>query len=152
MGSVVSRAYRSIFGEVTIDRYVYGSCEEGQVPLDATLNLPEWKYSYLLQEWGLAFTCKEAFAEAGQTLEQILGLGLAVGTLERVSKKWLEGALSEATAPAQGVGRSGVSGGYRRLQRDPPGAREGNAIQAGDATKKKRTENEKEDGLCRGRL
>ena len=86
-GEVVSRAYRSIFGEVTIDRYVYGSCEEGQAPLDATLNLPEWKYSYLLQEWGLAFTCKEAFVEAGQTLEQILGLGLAVGTLERVSKK-----------------------------------------------------------------
>ena len=86
-GEVVSRAYRSIFGEVTIDRYVYGSCEAGQAPLDATLNLPEWKYSYLLQEWGLAFTCKEAFAEAGETLEQILGLGLAVGTLERLSNK-----------------------------------------------------------------
>jgi hypothetical protein len=86
-GEVVSRAYRSIFGEVPIDRYVYGSSEEGQAPLDAELNLPEWKYSYLLQEWGLAFTCKEAFSEAGQTLEQILGSGLAVGTLERLSKK-----------------------------------------------------------------
>ena len=86
-GAVVSRAYRSIFGEVSIDRYVYGAAEAGQVPLDARLNLPEWKYSYLLQEWGLAFTCKEAFSEAGLTLDQILGLGLAVGTLERLSKK-----------------------------------------------------------------
>jgi hypothetical protein len=86
-GEVVARAYRSIFGEVSIERYVYGSSQAGQAPLDATLNLPEWKYSYLLQEWGLAFTCKEAFAEAGETLEQILGLGLAVGTLERLSNK-----------------------------------------------------------------
>lgn len=86
-GPVAPRAYRSIFGEVAIDRYVYGSSEDGVAPLDATLNLPEWKYSYLLQEWGLAFTCKEAYAEAGQTLEQILGLGLGVGTLERLAHK-----------------------------------------------------------------
>jgi len=86
-GEVESRPYRSIFGEVAIDRYVYGSSEEEQAPLDAELNLPEWKYSYLLQEWGLAFASKEAYSEADQTLEQILGLGLAVGTLERLSKK-----------------------------------------------------------------
>ena len=86
-GAVSSREYRSIFGEVSIDRYVYGSSEEKIAPLDAELNLPEWKYSYLLQEWGLSFACKEAYWEAGQTLEQILGTGLAVGTLERLSKK-----------------------------------------------------------------
>ena len=34
-GEVVSRAYRSIFGEVSIDRYVYGSSTEGPAPLDA---------------------------------------------------------------------------------------------------------------------
>ena len=43
-GEVVARAYRSIFGEVSIERYVYGSSQAGQAPLDATLNLPEWKY------------------------------------------------------------------------------------------------------------
>jgi hypothetical protein len=84
-GPITVRPYRSIFGEVTIARYVYGSAAEQRAPLDGALNLPEWKYSYLLQEWGLAFSCKEAFAEAGQTLEQILGQGLAVGTLERLS-------------------------------------------------------------------
>ena len=86
-GPIIARAYRSIFGEVTIERYVYGSGAEQQMPLDGALNLPEWKYSYLLQEWGLAFSCKEAFAEAGHTLEQILGQGLAVRTLERLSQQ-----------------------------------------------------------------
>ena len=86
-GPITARPYRSIFGEVTIERYVYGTAAEQQAPLDGALNLPEWKYSYLLQEWGLAFSCKDAFAEAGQTLEQILGLGLAVGTLERLSQQ-----------------------------------------------------------------
>ena len=88
-GQRSGRAYRSIFGEVTIDRYVYETSDQGpaQAPLDGVLNLPAWKYSYLLQEWGLAFSCKEAFAEAGQTLEQLLGLGLAVGTLERLSQQ-----------------------------------------------------------------
>ena len=86
-GAIASRPYRSIFGQVEIQRYVYGAADEGQAPLDAVLHLPEWKYSYLLQEWGLTFACKEAFNEAGQTLEQILGLGLAVGTLERLSRK-----------------------------------------------------------------
>ena len=81
------RPYLSIFGEVAIERYVYGPSEAPQAPLDLELQLPEWKYSYLLQEWGLTFSCKEAFAEAGQTLDQLLGLGLAVGTLERLSRK-----------------------------------------------------------------
>ena len=83
-GEITSRPYLSIFGEIDIERYVYGSKE---APLDAKLNLPEWKYSYLLQEWGLNFTTKESFQEAGQTLDQILGLDLAVGTLERLSRK-----------------------------------------------------------------
>ena len=86
-GEIGARPYLSIFGEVAIARYMYGSSADPQAPLDAELNLPEWKYSYLLQEWGLNFTTKESFQEAGQTLEQILGLGLAVGTLERLSRK-----------------------------------------------------------------
>ena len=86
-GALRVRPYLSIFGEVAIERYVYGASEAPQAPLDGELNLPAWKYSYLLQEWGLTFTCKEAFAEAGHTLEQLLGLGLAVGTLERLSRQ-----------------------------------------------------------------
>ena len=86
-GALTSRPYLSIFGEVAIERYVYGAAAAGQAPLDGELNLPEWKYSYLLQEWGLHFTTKESFHEAGHTLAQILGLDPGVRTLERLSEK-----------------------------------------------------------------
>jgi hypothetical protein len=119
-GEVTSRPYLSVFGELAIERYVYGSTADPQAPLDAQLNLPEWKYSYLLQEWGLAFTTKESFKEAGQTLEQILRIGLAVRPLERLAGKASagvapfraalpvpvaeeEGALLVATADCKGV-------------------------------------------------
>jgi len=81
------RPYLSIFGEVEIRRYVYGEGACQHVPLDCELNLPEWKYSYLLEEWGLAFSSQEAFGEAGKILDKILGLNLAVRTLERISRK-----------------------------------------------------------------
>jgi hypothetical protein len=100
-GERTGRPYLSIFGPVEIERYVYGCAEEGQAPLDGELNLPEWKYSYLLQEWGLAFSCKDAFGEAGQTLAQILGLHLAVRTLERLSRKVAEGVAAFRQALSQ---------------------------------------------------
>jgi hypothetical protein len=86
-GGVHTRPYLSIFGQVEIARYVYGEGPNQQVPLDGALNLPEWKYSYLLQDWGLTFSSHEAFGEAGKILDKILGLNLAVRTLERVSVK-----------------------------------------------------------------
>lgn len=84
---VHTRPYLSIFGEVEVARYVYGEGPNQQVPLDGELNLPEWKYSYLLQDWGLTFSVHEAFGEAGKILDKILGLNLAVRTLERLSVK-----------------------------------------------------------------
>ena len=97
-GGVHTRPYLSIsclqcgaphrqVGQVEIARYVYGEGPNQQVPLDGALNLPEWKYSYLLQDWGLTFSSHEAFGEAGKILDKILGLNLAVRTLERVSVK-----------------------------------------------------------------
>lgn len=84
---VYTRPYLSVFGEVEVARYVYGEGPHQQAPLDGELNLPEWKYSYLLQDWGLTFAVQEAFGEAGKILDKILGLNLAVRTLERVSEK-----------------------------------------------------------------
>ena len=40
-GAIASRPYRSIFGQVEIQRYVYGAADAGQAPLDAVLHLPE---------------------------------------------------------------------------------------------------------------
>jgi hypothetical protein len=86
-GEVETRPYRSIFGEMEIARYVYGSGQNAQVPLDAQLNLPEWKYSYLLQEWGLGFATGEAFREVQKILDKILGTDISVYSQERLSRK-----------------------------------------------------------------
>ena len=84
------RTYHSIFGPFTLSRVVYGS-REGQriefVPLDARLALPEGEYSYVLQDWAGALCVEHAFARTAQTLETILGLSLAVDSLERMSRK-----------------------------------------------------------------
>ncbi len=87
------RTYHSIFGPFTLSRYVYGT-REGQriefVPLDARLELPEGEYSYVLQDWAGALCVEHAFARTADTLETILGLSLAVDSLERMSRKMAE--------------------------------------------------------------
>ncbi len=79
----------SIFGELTIARAVYGS-REGQrieqVPLDERLGLPEGDFSYVLEDWSQRLCLKESFAEAGRSLEMLLGLKLGARTLEHMSR------------------------------------------------------------------
>jgi len=83
------RRYVSIFGELTITRAVYGS-REGQkierVPLDERLGLPEGEFSYVLEDWSQRLCLKESFAEAGQSLEMLLGLRLGTRVLERINR------------------------------------------------------------------
>jgi hypothetical protein len=84
------RRYVSIFGELAIDRVVYGT-REGQrierVPLDERLGLPEGDFSYVLEDWGQRLSLKGSFAEAGHSLEMLLGLKLRTRTLEHMSRQ-----------------------------------------------------------------
>jgi hypothetical protein len=84
------RRYVSIFGELAIDRVVYGT-REGQrierVPLDERLGLPEGEFSYVLEDWGQRLCLKGSFAEAGHSLEMLLGLKLRTRTLEHMSRE-----------------------------------------------------------------
>jgi hypothetical protein len=84
-----SRIYRSIFGTLSIRRYVYGT-REGQriacVPLDARLGLPEGEFSYVLQDWLQRFAVKGSFAEAAQSLQQLLGLKPSVRSIEDMNR------------------------------------------------------------------
>jgi hypothetical protein len=83
------RRYVSIFGELTISRVVYGTREGRKiesVPLDERLGLPEGDFSYVLEDWSQRFCLKESFAEAGQSLEMLLGLSLGRRTLERMNR------------------------------------------------------------------
>src|ERR671916_3282771 len=83
------RRYVSIFGELTITRAAYGT-REGQrierVPLDERLGLPEGDFSYVLEDWSQRLCLKESFAEAGRSLEMLLGLKLGARTLEHMSR------------------------------------------------------------------
>jgi hypothetical protein len=87
------RTYQSIFGPFTLSRYVYGS-REGQridfVPLDTRLELPEGEYSYVLQDWAGTLCVEHAFGRTAETLRSILGLSLAIDSLERMSRKMAE--------------------------------------------------------------
>jgi hypothetical protein len=83
------RRYVSIFGELTIDRVAYGT-REGQViervPLDERLGLPEGDFSYVLEDWGQRLCLKGSFAEAGRSLEMLLGLRVGVRALEQMNR------------------------------------------------------------------
>jgi hypothetical protein len=105
-----ARPYKSVFGELTIERYVYGS-REGQkidaVPLDQRLGLPASDFSYLLEDWCQRLCIKEAFGETKQSLEALLGLKMSVRTLEAMNQRVAE-----------------FSDGFRDQQAQPPAEEE----------------------------
>ena len=117
------RAYLSVFGEFELWRAVYAT-REGQkiehVPLDARLQLPHSKFSYLLQDWDQSTTLEMPFKQVSSTIEKILGLSQSVHSLERCGRHlgadveafWAaqptppaaeEGALLVCTADGKGV-------------------------------------------------
>jgi hypothetical protein len=81
------RKYLSIFGEVTIMRaYYLKDGGKGIFPLEAQLNLPKRKYSYLLQKWMTHWGAKTTYEGAVQTLEDFLGLNLAHRPIQRLAR------------------------------------------------------------------
>jgi hypothetical protein len=105
------RRYVSIFGELTIPRFVYGT-REGQkierAPLDEQLGLPETSFSYVLEDWSQRICLKESFAEAAISLETLLGLRLGSRTLEKMNQHL-----------------AGFATNYRASVPSPPTAEEG---------------------------
>src|SRR5450432_895420 len=84
------RRYVSIFGELTIDRTVYGTREKQKIqaaPLDAQLGLPEGDFSYLLQSW-LQERCLDTdYAGSIQGLAAILHLNPSVRSAEHMTRQ-----------------------------------------------------------------
>ena len=85
-----ARRYVSIFGELTIDRTVYGTRDQQKiqaVPLDAQLGLPDGDFSYLLQAW-LQERCLDTdYAGAVQGLAAILRLHPSVRSVEHMTRQ-----------------------------------------------------------------
>ncbi len=89
------REYLSIFGEFKFERKVY-AIREGQkieyVPFDRRLQLPEGKFSYLLQDWDQSLTMESPFAHVNGLLKKMLGFEQSVHSLERTQRKLSESA------------------------------------------------------------
>jgi hypothetical protein len=69
--------YLSIFGTLVIERaYYWDLGEEGVCPLDALLNVPERRYSRLLQEWGALIGVGRAFEQVTKQIETWLRVKL----------------------------------------------------------------------------
>jgi hypothetical protein len=90
-----SRRMVTVFGEITVPRYVYGT-RPGQkielVPTDQRLKLPQSEVSYLLQEWDQMLGVESAFGKVAQTLASIAGVEQPVDTLERGNRQMAEAA------------------------------------------------------------
>jgi len=83
------KRYLSIFGELIISRWVYGT-REGQAidwsPLDAAVGLPAGENSYVLEDWLQRLCIHEAFGESVESLRAWLGTTVSVRTAERMTR------------------------------------------------------------------
>jgi hypothetical protein len=83
--------YLSIFGEITIVRAYYAKeGRAGRFPLDARLNLPKRKYSFVLQEWMASKAVETSYEKAAAWVNKRLHLELAHRPLERVTRDCTE--------------------------------------------------------------
>jgi hypothetical protein len=95
-GTVLSRSaaplprpLRTIFGEHCFQAFVYarGPKQKAELrPVDARLNLPEGKASYLFQEFSQMFCVEKAFAVGAQHLHAVFGQRVSVDVLERINR------------------------------------------------------------------
>jgi hypothetical protein len=83
------RPVRTIFGEHSFDAYVYAAGSKRPIelrPIDARLNLPPGKASYLLQEFSQLFCVEKAFAVGARQFEAVFGQRLSVDVLEDINR------------------------------------------------------------------
>jgi hypothetical protein len=109
------RRYVSIFGELTIERYLYAQRAKQQehAPLDARLGLPAGDFSYVLEDWLQRLCVREAFAEACRSLADLLGAKVSVRAAEQMSQVMSQHVES-----------------FRAQQPPPPGEEEGEVFVA----------------------
>lgn len=84
------RRYVSIFGELSISRYVYTAGEKKPIeysPLDAKLGLPAGEISYVLEDFQQRLCVQNPYGKSTEDLKEILGTGVAVGTAERMTQQ-----------------------------------------------------------------
>jgi hypothetical protein len=105
-----SRRYLSVFGELTITRYVYAERVKlkAVAPLDARLGLPADEFSYVLEDWLQRLCVKESFHEAVGALREFLGLAPSERAAEQMNQRLAQFAerfqINQAPPPADEEG------------------------------------------------
>jgi hypothetical protein len=107
------RQYMTIFGEFTIQRTAYsqGTHRKAEMPLDARLQLPESKFSHLLQSWDQMIATEQPYGQVSRVMETIFEVAQHVDSLERMSR-----------------GMSGDAESYCWTRPAPPAAEEGEIL------------------------
>jgi hypothetical protein len=88
-GGVVERPLRTIFGEHIVEGYVYSQGSKKKIdlrPIDARINLPDGKASYLLQEFTQLFCVEKAFGVGARQFETVFAQKLSVDVLEDINR------------------------------------------------------------------
>jgi hypothetical protein len=86
---VMTRAVRTIFGEHSFQAFTYSQGPKQKIelrPIDARINLPEDKASYLLQEFSQLFCVEKAFGVGGRQFEEVFQQKLSVDVLEQINR------------------------------------------------------------------
>ena len=87
--TVKERPLGTVFGEQTLQTYVYSQGDKRKIelrPIDARINLPEGKASYLLQEFSQMFCVEKAFHVGARQTETVLRQKLSVDVLEGINR------------------------------------------------------------------
>jgi hypothetical protein len=86
----VLRPLRSVFGVHTIAAFVYAPGEHEGIalrPVDARLELPEGRGSYLYEEFSQYFCVDQAFGQSHKTMKRVLRHSASVDSLERINQR-----------------------------------------------------------------
>ena len=116
----VARPLRTVFGEHTFDAYVYAPGAKQKIvlrPIDARLQLPAGKFSYLYEEFSQYFCVEQAFGTATERLEAVLGqktFGRFAGVDQPPAWRASGGIPGELAGPAGRERRGIVRGHVRR--------------------------------------
>lgn len=85
----VRRPLRTVFGLHTIQAYVYAPGPHRAIalrPIDARLQLPPGRCSYLFQEFSQYFCVEQAFGQSARGMDTVLHQKVPVDTLERLNR------------------------------------------------------------------
>lgn len=129
----VESPYVSIFGEITIPRAAYAHPKGGRVyPIDAQLNLPAHRYSYLLLKWMQSSSAEEDFRSTVNRFNEIFDFSFFPELPQRQGlpiAEYVEPFYEQQEAPlpeteGSHIAISADSKGVRILKREREGANE----------------------------